>query len=205
MGFWNNGGFFSSAKNKQILSEQNTNQDLDTEQNLDTENRQEDAGQYNSTVGNVLSGKPDGLKNQTEDSFNEQNISGSNAVSPEEDPMEVLKRIDAEREERRRKEIEVARQKAQEQARIDAIMNANKVDVDAFIEAGKAAQQEVDAQQDACGQSGEKDIQDKQRREDDLRKAQEIVERLNREAEEDEAKKQKEVEIAKQEANKRFG
>ena len=110
-----------------------------------------------------------------------------------EDPMEVLRRINEEKEAKQRKEIENAKQKASEEVRIAAIMNANKVDVNAFIEAGKAAKEEIAAKKA------------EEKKADDLRRAQEVMDRLNREAAEDEAKKQKEIEAAKQEAKKHFG
>ncbi len=142
-----------------------------------------------------------------------------------EDPMEVLRRINEEKEEARRKEIEAAKKKASEEARIAAIMNANKVDVNAFIEAGKAAKEEIAARKaeersrrEAAEQKAKEVQQDtavkiavdaeleKQRKlDEDLRRAQEIMDRLNREAAEDEAKKQAEIEAAKQEAKKQFG
>lgn len=122
----------------------------------------------------------------------EQSFAQSGVMSTE-DPMEVLRRINEEKEEKRRKEIEKAKQKASEEARIAAIMNANKVDVNAFIEAGKAAKEEIAA----------KKVEEQ--REEDLRRAQEIMDRLNREAAEDEAKKQAEIDAAKQEAKKYFG
>lgn len=116
-----------------------------------------------------------------------------NVSMPTEDPMEVMRRINAEKEEKRRKEIENTKQKVSEEARIAAIMNANKVDVNAFIEAGKVAKEEIAARKEA------------ERKAEDLRRAQEVMERLNREAAEDQAKKQVEIEAAKQEAKKRFG
>ena len=151
-----------------------------------------------------------------------------------EDPMEVLRRINEEKEATRRKGIEDAKKKASEEARIAAIMNANKVDVNAFIEAGKAAKQEIAArkadeqsrreiaEQKAREVQATTSVQatveaelerqykmeaelEKKRKQDDLRKAQEIMDRLNREAAEDEAKKQAEIEAAKQEAKKQFG
>ena len=104
--------------------------------------------------------------------------------------MEILRRINEEKEEQRRQDVEKARKKAQEEARIAAIMNANKVDVDAFIEAGKVAKEEIAS---------------KKTEDDALRRAQEIMDRLNQEAAEDEAKKLAEIEAAKQEAKKQFG
>ena len=66
-------------------------------------------------------------------------------------------------------------------------------EADAFIEAGKVAKEEIAARKEA------------ERKAEDLRRAQEVMERLNREAAEDQAKKQVEIEVAKQEAKKRFG
>lgn len=104
------------------------------------------------------------------------------AQTPEgENPLEVLNRINQEKEKKRLKEIEEGRQKAQEQQRIASIMNANKVDVNAFIEAGKEAIEVAN-------------------KEEEMRRAQEIIDRLNREAAEDEAKKQAEIEAARKQA-----
>jgi hypothetical protein len=97
------------------------------------------------------------------------------------DAAAVLDRINNDREsemEKIRREAEEARKKSEEEARLAAIMNANKVDVNSFIEQGKSAAQEAD----------------------ELRRAQEIMDRLNREAAEDEAKKQAEIEEAKRQA-----
>lgn len=109
-----------------------------------------------------------------------------------EDPLEVLNRINQEKEKQRLKEIEEGRQRAQEQDRIASIMNANKVDVNAFIEAGKAAVEASDREEE------------KRRKEEEMRRAQEIIERLNKEAAEDEAKKQAEIEEAKKQAEETF-
>jgi hypothetical protein len=101
------------------------------------------------------------------------------------DAAEVLARINSDREGRYSDEIEEARKKAEEErrkaeekARLDSIMNANKVDVDSFIAQGKTAAQEAD----------------------EMKRAQEIMDRLNREAAEDEAKKVAEIEEAKRQA-----
>lgn len=106
------------------------------------------------------------------------------------DAQAVMDRINREREEKRLDDLKKAQRKAEEQARLDAIMNANKVDVNAFIEAGKEAQHE----------------EERKKTEDDaLAKANEIIARLNREAAEDEAKKQAEIEAAKKKAQETFG
>lgn len=109
-----------------------------------------------------------------------------------ENPLEVLNRINQEKEKQRLKEIEEGRQRAQEQERIASIMNANKVDVNAFIEAGKAAMEASDREEE------------ERRKEEEMRRAQEIIDRLNREAAQDEAKKQAEIEAAKKQAEETF-
>lgn len=113
-----------------------------------------------------------------------------------EDALEVLNRINREKEEKRRREIEEERKKQEENARIASIMKAGKVDVNVFIEegrsmaAGKAASGTAEAAGEAENKaSGATDEQ--------LRRAQEIMDRLNREAAEDEAKKQAEIDAAK--------
>lgn len=118
---------------------------------------------------------------------------GDNAEA--QDALAVLNRINQEKEDLRRKEIELAKREAEEKARIAAIMNANKVDVNSFIQAGKEAYEEVQQQ----------DSNDDAKKAEELRRAQEIMERLNREAAEDEAKKQAEIDAAKREAEEQFG
>lgn len=115
------------------------------------------------------------------------NHSEKNTVSPDAlDAQMIMDRINREREEKRKQDMEKARLKAEEDARLASIMNANKVDVNAFIKAGKEAMEHK--QEDEA-----------------LIRAQEIMDRLNREAAEDEAKKQAEIEAAKQKANETFG
>lgn len=112
------------------------------------------------------------------------------------DPMKVLSRLEREKleeEQRRQKEIEEVRKQAQEKARIASILNANKVDVNAFIEVGKAS----------CSNKREttKELSDEEvKKQEEIKRAQEIIERLNREAAEDEAKKKAEIEEAKRQA-----
>ena len=109
------------------------------------------------------------------------------------DAKAVLDRINSDREgkhldeiEKACKEAEAARRKAEEEARLASIMNANKVDVDSFIAQGKNAAQEA-------------------KEAEELKRAQEIFERLQREAAEDEAKKQAELDAAKAAAAEKFG
>lgn len=147
-------------------------------------------------VSRVSSGSAPISQNETDDSAPgaDEDICDTVKEPPfhGEDALEVLNRINQEKEEERRREIEQGRQKAQERERIASIMNANKVDVNAFIAAGKAA---VEA-------SGKKE--EEQKKEEDERRAREIIDRLNREAAEDEAKKQAEIEEAKKRARETF-
>ena len=116
------------------------------------------------------------------------------------DALEVLNRINREKEEARAQEIAVERKKREEEERIASIMNKNRNDVSAFIEEGKQMAEEAkDA--DAKDAAGEKAAPSADPSEDEkaeqMRRAQEIIERLNREAAEDEAKKQAEIDAAK--------
>ena len=106
------------------------------------------------------------------------------------DAEAVLNRINSDREGRHMDEIEKARRKAEEDARLASIMNANKVDVDSFIAQGKSAAEEAEKEAKAA---------------EEMRRAQEIIDRLNREAAEDEAAKQAELDAAKASAAEKFG
>lgn len=109
----------------------------------------------------------------------------------------VMERLNREREEQRKKTLE----KAQEEARLAAIMNANKVDVNAFIQAGKEAR-ELHAEKPS---SDINETNSSTADKDAMARAEEIIARLNREAAEDEAKKTAEIEAAKQKAKETFG
>ncbi len=89
----------------------------------------------------------------------------------------------------RQREIERLRREQQEKERIAAIMNANKVNVNAFIEAGREAKQHDEEVREAEKKAAQEA--------ENLRRAQEIMDRLNREAAEDEAKKEAEIAEAK--------
>lgn len=102
--------------------------------------------------------------------------------------MDFIERMNAEKEEKRKKLLE----QAQEQARINEILNANKVNVEAFIQVGKDAIQEKEEQKEKID-------------DDVMARAQEIMDRLNKEAAEDEAKKQAQIEEAKRQAKETFG
>lgn len=105
------------------------------------------------------------------------------------DAYEVMRKIEQSKEEKRRQEIEEAMRKRKEEERIAQIMNANKVNVNSFIEEGKATRTSAE---------------EEKKKEEELRRAQEIIDRLNREAAEDEAAKVAEIEAAKQEAAEKF-
>ena len=211
MGFWNNGGFFSSVKGHVIkwwqliimpvLRINNNSKKIQykPQQKVQDQPPVQDTGFVQAgKEQQPASAQPQAVKSTADVAMDtsvmpqekkpEDTLDAEGTMSVE-DPMEVLRRINEEKEGVRRKEIEEARKKASEEERIAAIMNANKVDVNAFIEAGKAAKEEIAAK----------------KAEEDLQKAQEIMERLNREAEEDEARKKAEVLAAKQEAEKQFG
>lgn len=115
------------------------------------------------------------------------------------DALAVMERINREREAKRKADLE----KAQEEARLASIMNSNKVDVDAFIQAGRESRVEKEAENKA-----ENNIQitsGSDSKDDAIARAEEIMARLNREAAEDEAKKQAEIEAAKKQAEETFG
>ena len=101
-----------------------------------------------------------------------------------------------EQERIRQQEIERLRREQQEKERIAAIMNANKVNVNAFIEEGREARLHEEEERKA-GQLAEQEAEN-------LRRAQEIIDRLNREAAEDEAKKEAEIAKAKEKAQRGY-
>ncbi len=117
------------------------------------------------------------------------------------DAMEVLNRINQEKDEARKRAVENQWKKREEEERIAAIMNAGKVDVNAFIEEGRskaAENKESEETTEAANETVNSSTSDAT--EEQLRRAQEIIDRLNREAAEDEAKKQAEIDAAKQRA-----
>ena len=111
------------------------------------------------------------------------------------DAMEVLNRINKEKDEARKRAVENQWKKREEEERIAAIMNAGRVDVDAFIEEGRSKAAEHSEVMEASENKDTSGATDEQ-----LKRAQEIIDRLNREAAEDEAKKQAEIDAAKEKA-----
>ncbi|MBQ9199685.1 MAG: hypothetical protein IJ141_05850 [Lachnospiraceae bacterium] len=111
------------------------------------------------------------------------------------DAMEVLNRINKEKDEARKRAVENQWKKREEEERIAAIMNAGKVDVNAFIEEGRSKAAEHSEVMEASENKDTSGATDEQ-----LKRAQEIIDRLNSEAAEDEAKKQAEIDAAKEKA-----
>lgn len=140
---------------------------------------------------------PTDAEPETSGAFHEAEIPEGTSA----DALEVLNRINREKEEARAQEIAVERKKREEEERIASIMNKNRNDVSAFIEEGK--QMAGEAKDEAAGDAAEEqtvtasaDTSEEEKAEQ-IRRAQEIIERLNREAAEDEAKKQAEIDAAK--------
>lgn len=154
--------------------------------NMDTSkkegNTEKKAALKNTAKDNSDTWWGEAMQNQTEGDKDELfSTKKYKAGADNKDALEILNRLEREKQEaiiQKQKEIEETRRKAQEQEKINSILNANKVDVDEFIEEGK--------------------------KKEDLQKAQEIIDRLNREALEDEAKKVAEIEAARVEAEERF-
>lgn len=148
------------------------------------------------------------MQNQTED--NEDDMFSTDRyknVADNKDAMEILRRLEHEKQEemlKKQKEIEEARRKAEEQERIDSILNANKVNVDVFIEEGKSGRGNTETlRSEENGEASQNEGEVK--KQDDLQRAQEIIDRLNREAAEDEARKMEEIEKAREKAKEHFG
>ncbi len=171
MRFWNLGGFFSSVNGHIIKWWQLVIQPvLKINNNMDVKKQSSEASMsskeemiksaYTENKGESeqkLFAKSEVVEQddlrakfstkQEKNEIKEETSSGQFDLSKKntEDAMEVLRRINEEKEEAYLKEIEKAKKKASEEARIAAIMNANKVDVNAFIEAGKVAKEEIAA------------------------------------------------------------
>lgn len=187
MGFWHNGGFFYSVKGhvvkwwqQVILPVLHINND----QRKNKDNRQADPQLYSEKAENETLAVNNGIKQE-----------GAAAIQNKQpDDLELArqkaKQMQREEEERRQREIERLKREADEQAQIASIMNANKVDVDAFIKAGKESR------------NAEAENRKKQ---EEMNRAQEIIDRLNKEAKEDEAKKLAEIEAAREKAKETFG
>lgn len=107
--------------------------------------------------------------------------------------QEILDRLNKEaaaEAAKKQAEIEIARKKADEDARVASILKSTQHDISQYINEGMANREhhEEDAPSDSAPIADD----------ETLRRAQEIMDRLNREAAEDEAKKQAEIEAAKE-------
>ena len=106
--------------------------------------------------------------------------------------MARLAREAAADEAKKQAEIDAARKKADEDARLASILKSTKVDISGFINEGLASRSETHTEDTSSDTSSDTPSDEA------LRRAQEIMDRLNREAAEDEAKKQAEIEAAKE-------
>lgn len=185
MGFWHNGGFFSSVKGHVIKWWQQIILPvlhINLEQRRASGKIQADQQLLHQEETVKESSKPVLTENET-----------IGITEGQMDDVELARQraeqVRREEELRRQKELEKLKNEAQEQARINSIMNANKVNINAFIKEGEENRNAEE---------------EERRRQDEERRAQEIIDRLNREAAEDEAKKQAEIEAARQEAKEKF-
>ena len=185
MGFWHSGGFFSSVKGHVIKWWQQVI--------LPVLHINLERGSASDTVQadqQIMQDKVESAE------VPEHTLAGNKAVDTPQsstDDLELARQkaeqVRHEEELRRQKEMERLKTEAQEQARIASIMNANKVNINAFIKEGEENRNAGEAEK---------------KRQEEMRRAQEIIERLNREAAEDEAKKQAEIEAAKQKAEEKL-
>ncbi|MCM1180533.1 MAG: hypothetical protein NC347_09780 [Clostridium sp.] len=165
----------SMERNQENTAADTTGYNMD---NSKTEGNTEKKTAKNNAKDNSDTWWGEAMQNQTEGDRDEL-FSTKKYQADNKDALEILNRLEREKQEaiiQKQQEIEEARRKTQEQERINSILDANKVDVDEFIEEGK--------------------------KKEDLQKAQEIIDRLNREALEDEAKKAAEIEEARARAEK---
>ena len=191
MDFWHWGGFFKSVKGHVIKWWQqvilpvfhlNNNGKRNTP-NAKEEKKKTDNGINEVEQVNVY------VKEQV-NTYTKEQMKGENVVNSvgEQDAAAILERLEREKREeveRTQREIDEIRRKNQEQERIAAILNANQMNVNAFIAEGKASRENT---------SGEVNIKEQA----DMQRAQEILDRLNREAAEDDAKKRAEIEAIRQ-------
>lgn len=104
--------------------------------------------------------------------------------------QEILDRLNKEAaadEAKKQAEIDAARRKAEEDAKLASILKSTQRDISQYINEGLASRDSVADETPAPEAS-----------DDVLKRAQEIMDRLNKEAAEDEAKKQAEIDAAKE-------
>lgn len=191
MDFWHWGGFFKSVKGHVIKWWQQVILPvfhLNNNANHKASNAQESKKKTDDGVSTAKS--IDTCTEEQVTTYAKGQMEGTGSINSveDQDAAAILERLEREKQaeaEKTQKEIDEIRRKNQEQERIAAILNANQVNVNAFIEEGKASRENA---------SGEVSTG----KQEDMRRAQEILERLNREAAEDEAKKRAEIEAAMQ-------
>lgn len=157
-----------SANGKEVESGQDTQKEAakKEQQSVSTAKKKEKKDNSDTWWGEAMNNETDGDKDKL------FSVDKYKASADKGDAMDILKRMELEKQ----KEMEELRRKAEEQERIDSILNANRKNVDEFIEEGRT--------------------------QEEMRRAQEILDRLNREAAEDEAKKAAEIEAAKAQSQK---
>ncbi len=171
-------------KQQQQLASQMAKQISDTETEISLED---------TTTKDTVSVAPTNDTTSINDSSSSKSESAEDAAARAKEIMDRLNREAAEDEAKKQAEIEAARQKAAEQDRLNSILKSTQRDISQYISEGMAHRDETTqaTQEDTPTASDEA-----------LRRAQEIMDRLNREAAEDEAKKQAEIEAAKEFARK---
>ena len=194
MDFWNWGGFFKSVKGhvvkwwQQVILpvfrvDNNKKQEVLSNQVVMNKPSYTEIAEVQENVQKNY--EAEGESTVSKDAANEK----GNKDIKNNDAEDILKQFERQKqreEELQRKKIEEARKRRQEEERIAAIMNANKVDVNAFIAEGKAIRETEE---------------EKKQQEDNMQRAQEIIDRLNREAMADIEKEKAEIEAARQMAN----
>lgn len=171
-------------KQQQQLASQMAKQISDTEAEISLED---------TTAKDTVSVAPTNNTTSSNDNPSIKGESAEDAAARAKEIMDRLNREAAEDEAKKQAEIEAARQKAAEQDRLNSILKSTQRDISQYISEGMAHREEAQpaVQEETPTASDEA-----------LRRAQEIMDRLNREAAEDEAKKQAEIEAAKEYARK---
>lgn len=171
-------------KQQQQLASQMAKQISDTEAEISLED---------TTAKDTVSVAPTNNTTSSNDNPSIKGESAEDAAARAKEIMDRLNREAAEDEAKKQAEIEAARQKAAEQDRLNSILKSTQRDISQYISEGMAHREEAQhtIQEETPTASDEA-----------LRRAQEIMDRLNREAAEDEAKKQAEIEAAKEYARK---
>ena len=171
-------------KQQQQLASQMTKQISDTEAEISLED---------TTAKDTVSVAPTNNTTSSNDNPSNTGESAEDAAARAKEIMDRLNREAAEDEAKKQAEIEAARQKAAEQDRLNSILKSTQRDISQYISEGMAHREEAQhtIQEETPTASDEA-----------LRRAQEIMDRLNREAAEDESKKQAEIEAAKEYARK---